>query len=112
MPQHWLNFLTLTIWDSRRNAGSWFDIAYPAFNLFEACCWFGLAIYVLRRALKHDRRPLEFAYASLWFIFGLTDVREAYAQQVVLILFKGVVLVGLLVVRRRVIRGHSGYGAF
>ncbi len=108
MPQDWRNIFAHTIWHSQHNRGNWFDVAYPAFNVVEALCWFGVALYVVRRAIKHNGSRFEFGYASLWFVFGLTDLREAYAQQIGLIAFKGLVLAALLLMRRRIIRRYPG----
>lgn len=108
MPLHWQDFFQHTIWHSQHNRGSWFDIVYPIFNLFEALCWFGVAGFVALRARRHNGLRIELFYAAMWFAFGVTDLREAYAQQVGLIVLKGVLLGVLVVMRRIVLRRYPG----
>lgn len=106
LPTDGMELLRHTWWHSQRNAGGWFDVVYPAFNIVEAICWFAVAVYVWRRARRHAGRRLEFLYAALWLAFGLTDLREAWAQQTWLILLKGCLLGVLLVLRRIVLRRY------
>ncbi len=106
-----LEFLQYIWWHSHRNAGGWFDVVYPAFNVVEAICWFCVATYVWRRARRHSGPRLEFFYAALWLAFGLTDLREAWAQQTWLILLKGCLLAVLLSLRRIILRRYPKHVA-
>jgi len=62
----------------------------------EAIAWFVIALYVLARFYRFRRTSLELAYAGLFVLFGLSDLRESYVVQPWLILAKGGVLAGLL----------------
>lgn len=108
MPLHWQDFCEHTIWHSQHTQGSWFDIIYPLFNLFEALCWCGVSVFIVLRARRHNGRCIELLYAATWFTFGLTDLREAYAQQVGLIVLKGLLLGILIALRRVVLRRYPG----
>lgn len=59
---------------------------------------------VLARYFRHRNSALEILYACAFFIFGLSDFREAYLLQPWLILAKGMNLLLLLWLRAVVIR--------
>ena len=83
----------------------WFSIPYHFFNLFEGSCWAILAGLVLRRLfLIHRRSSIELAYAAAFFTFGLTDFREAYELASWLVWLKLVNLIGLILLRRVVMK--------
>lgn len=82
--------------------------AYVLFNALEALAWLGLAGWVLVRALRHRRGPLEWAYAGSFLLFAMTDVAEIRAMPVWLLITKGVVLALILGLRRRVLRNYPG----
>lgn len=80
---------------------------YRGINLAEGACWVGFAVAVLVRRAKQpgDKRSgIELAYALAFFVFGLTDFREAVALQSWLIWLKLVNLVVLLWLRHRVMK--------
>jgi hypothetical protein len=54
---------------------------------------------VLIRYVKHRHSVIEVAYALAFFIFGLTDFREAYALESWLIWIKGLNLLVLIQLR-------------
>lgn len=80
------------------------DWSYRAFNLIEGLVWFVFAVLVLLRWHRSRRSRWEWAYASAFLAFGLTDFREAYAQSLGLLLIKGVVLTWLMLTRCRATR--------
>jgi len=82
-------------------------VIYRGINLIEGACWVGLAVAVLVRRAKQpedQRSSIEIAYALAFFIFGLTDVREAVSLQSWLIWLKLVNLITLLWIRHRVMK--------
>lgn len=78
--------------------------AYHWFNIAEGIVWCVLAALVVVRAVRRQRRPVEWWYAAAFAAFGLTDFREAIALHSWLIGLKGVNLVVLLWLRSVVIR--------
>ncbi|MEM9348516.1 MAG: hypothetical protein AAGB26_18255 [Planctomycetota bacterium] len=78
---------------------------YRGINLVEGLFWVGFTIVVLRRRAKQPeekRSGIELFYALAFFIFGLTDFREAVALQSWLIWVKLINLIVLLWLRKRV----------
>ena len=78
---------------------------YRGINLVEGLFWVGFTIVVLRRRAKQpsgQRSRIELFYALAFFIFGLTDFREAVALQSWLIWVKLINLIVLLWLRKRV----------
>lgn len=94
-----------TWWRFDQRDGSFFSIVYPAFNLVEGIAWLAMAGLVFARYRRHRHSRLEIWYALAFVAFGLSDFREAWAQQSWLLWFKLANLIGLLwlraVVRRR-----------
>lgn len=78
--------------------------AYWWFNIVEAILWCGVGIYILNRYLSYKKSYWELAYAGLFFIFGWTDIREVADLPVWLLLFKGLVLAGIIVARFYLVR--------
>lgn len=100
MSTEW--FLPWWIWQPETaGIGDW---SYRLFNLFEGVAWLVFGALVLFRWHRNRRSPWEWAYALAFAAFGLTDVREAYAQSLGLVLVKGIVLIWLLLMRRRAMR--------
>ncbi|MBI2824224.1 MAG: hypothetical protein HYX69_06020 [Planctomycetia bacterium] len=79
-------------------------VPYHWFNLFEGSAWLVFAAMVLVRHLRHRRSRLELAYALAFFMFGLSDFREAWVLESWLIWAKLVNLGILLWLRAIVIR--------
>lgn len=80
---------------------------YRGINLVEGACWLGFtAAVIIRRARqpKEKRSTVEWWYALAFFVFGLTDFREAVALQSWLIWLKLANLIVLLVLRRKVMK--------
>jgi hypothetical protein len=99
-----LEFLWIETWTYHPGDRSWFAIGYHAFNLFEGAAWFVFGVLVLRRYLIHCHSRLEVAYAATFFVFGLTDFREAFSMPLWLLGVKLFNLIGLLWLRRIVMR--------
>ncbi len=86
------------------------SVLYAWFNVLEGLAWMVIAGYVMVRFVRLRRSWWEVAYAGLFVLFGLSDWRESYVVQPWLILAKGVVLAGILLLRRYLIRRHyPGY---
>lgn len=98
------NLLTRALWEYQPATATLADGIYRGFNLLEGLAWCFLAMLVLARYYRHRNSALEILYASAFFIFGLSDFREAYLLQTWLILVKGVNLLLLLWLRAVVIR--------
>ncbi len=80
---------------------------YRGINLVEGMFWVGFAAAVLIRRAKQprdQRSTLELWYALAFFVFGLTDFREAVALQSWLIWLKLANLIVLLLLRKRVMK--------
>lgn len=78
---------------------------YRSINLIEGLFWIGfcVAVWVRRQRQPVDRRrPIEHWYALAFFVFALTDFREAVALQSWLIWIKLINLFVLLWLRKRV----------
>ena len=84
------------------------DYFLPPFNSLEACVWFICAAFVLRRNLMNRRCMLEYTYAGLFVLFGLTDVFELFGMSAPLIWLKLAVLVPLFWVRSVVLYRYEG----
>lgn len=83
------------------------DYCLVGFNLVEALIWFGCAAYVVRRNAMIHRSPLEWAYAALFVLFGLTDIVETLQVSSPLIWIKLFVLIPLFVVRSKVLGSYE-----
>ncbi len=95
-------------WDPR-SAGIG-DVAYRWFNLAEGAAWFVFGLAVLLRWSRYRNSSLEIAYAAAFVMFGLTDVREAWEQSLLLFALKGFVLAILLSLRRVIRRRYYAEG--
>lgn len=99
-----------TWWRWSPESADWFSRIYRWFNPCEAAVWFAFAWMVARRHWRFRRGgAMEVWYAVGFFGFGLTDVREAWAQQSWLIWVKAInllALLALLALRRVVIRRY------
>ncbi len=84
----------------------WFTHLYHWFNLLEGCAWLVVAGLILRRFLCHRKSRLEIVYAVAFVTFGLTDFQESLEQSSWLIWIKLVNLVGLILLRRRMMTKH------
>jgi hypothetical protein len=83
--------------------GFWVE-AYWWFNILEAIFWCAVGIYMLNRYLDNKKSRWELAYVGLFFLFGLTDVREVADLPVWLLLFKGSILAGIIITRTYLVR--------
>jgi len=81
-------------------------LAYRCFNLIEGLFWVGFAALVAKRWWHARQSWLEVAYALAFFVFGLTDFREAYVQSAPLVLAKGIVLALLWWLRRTILQRY------
>lgn len=97
---------TSTWWRYDPEDRSLFSVSYRTFNLIEGAVWIAFGVLVLRRFLKYRRSRTELWYAAAFFLFGLTDFREAYAMQSWLLCVKLGVLIALLWLRSIVMRRH------
>ncbi|MCA8995922.1 MAG: hypothetical protein KDA80_03025 [Planctomycetaceae bacterium] len=91
----------------RQQAGFW-GWLYHGFNIFEGTVWCVFAALVLKRWRQRHRAKWEPWYALTFFLFGLTDFREAYVQSAPLVLAKGVILALLLWQRHLIVRRTDG----
>ena len=89
-------------WDA--TSADTFSIGYHLFNLAESAVWFGVSIAILIRAARFRHSRWEWLYASAFFVFGLTDVVEAWQQSSLLIAFKLFNLVLLGFIRHRAMK--------
>lgn len=87
-------------------------LLYRWFNLIEGSFWLGFAALVLKRWWHEHKSWLEVAYAATFFVFGLTDFREAYVQSAPLVLAKGVVLALLWWLRRTILQRYYPHAWF
>jgi uncharacterized membrane protein len=92
-------FMFVELWRYSETLPTPYQPIYRTVNCVEALIWLGFAVAVVYRNRRHRRSSLELFYAGLFFIFAMTDVREMFVVQPWLILFKGLVLVGILWVR-------------
>lgn len=102
----WEIMFTRTWWRYSPGDGQWFTLLYHWFNIAEGVAWVVFAGLVLRRYLRNRRSSLELWYCFAFFIFALTDFREAWAQSSGLIWFKLLNLIGLFLLRRAVLSRH------
>jgi hypothetical protein len=93
-------------WTYRSGNPDWFEIPYHFFNLFEGVVWVTLSILVLGRFLKRPKSAIEVVYALAFFVFGLTDFREAYSLESWLIWVKAINLLVLIRLRSIVIKRY------
>lgn len=89
-------FMFVELWRYSEMEPTPYQPIYHWMNAVEALIWLGFAVAVLYRNRRHRKSSLELFYAGLFFLFALTDAREMFVVQPWLILFKGVVLVGIL----------------
>lgn len=101
-----MRWLTTRVWWAYDPQADWYAQPYHWINLVEGCAWLLLAALVLRRWSRGARSHVELLYALAFVTFGLSDFREAYVVESWLILFKGVNLAALLVLRWIVIRRY------
>ncbi|TFG50285.1 MAG: hypothetical protein E4H40_01620 [Candidatus Brocadiia bacterium] len=80
-----------------------FSLFYGPFNIAEAAAWYIIAGYVILRFLKNQRTPFEILYAASFVAFGTTDILEATSLPVWLLIAKGIILVSILLLRKKVI---------
>jgi hypothetical protein len=99
-------FMFVELWRYSADAPTPYQPIYRSINAVEALIWLIFAGMVLVRNRQHRRSSLELVYAALFFIFAMTDVREMYVVQPWLILFKGVILAGLLWARHVLCRKY------
>ncbi len=95
-------FMFVELWRYSATEPTPYQPIYRSINAVEALIWLGFAVAVLYRNRRHRKSSVELVYAGLFFIFAMTDVREAFVVQPWLIVFKGLVLLALLVVRQKV----------
>ena len=101
------DYLVFRTWWTYGSANTpWVEIPYHVFNLFEGTVWVVLSGLVLLRFLKSRHSTVEVVYALAFFVFGLTDFREAYALQSWLIWLKLANLLALLWLRAFVIKRY------
>ncbi len=94
----------LKIWWAYADApASTFSQVYRAINLVEGSIWCVLAALVLLGFVRHRKSGLELLYAGAFLTFGASDFREAIALETWLILAKGVNLIALVWLRRKVL---------
>jgi hypothetical protein len=79
------------------------DAIYAGFNLAEAAAWLACAVRVGWRGLRRPHGRIAAAYAAAFTAFAITDLIEADALTVGLLLVKGVVLLLILACRRIVV---------
>lgn len=98
--------LTYRIVDvSRENLGT-YRLFYVGFNAFEAVAWFTFASIVLCRWNRNRKSRREVMYSLLFLLFGISDVIEIVFYPLWLLLAKAIILAGLLLTRRHLIRVH------
>lgn len=86
------------------------DLIYSWFNVTEGIAWLAIALYVFRRYLVHQKTNLEIIYTLLFIVFGISDFWESYIVQLWLIMTKGLIFAGIIIVRFRLVRKHyAGY---
>jgi hypothetical protein len=83
---------------------TWTDIACRCFNFVEAAAWFVFAALVSIRWRRNRRSSLELWYVLAFVLFGISDVIETWSLTSWLLWWKGVNLVALFLLRRRVMR--------
>lgn len=101
-----VDLLTYHIVEVSHDEFDWFQIFYFGFNTVEAVAWFVFAILVLIRWAKNQKTALEIGYSLLFLLFGLSDVMEIISYPLWLLLAKAIILTGLLLTRRHLIRTH------
>jgi len=79
------------------------NVFYIVFNFIEAILWFGIAIYVLLRYIRNKKTGYELLYVLSFFVFGVTDIIEAWGMTLCLLLLKGVCLLAIFQGRKLVI---------
>jgi len=99
-----IDFLIRRTWWTYNPGSDWYAHPYHWINLIEGCFWLVFAGLVLKRYWRHRHSPIELLYAFTFLTFALSDFREAYVVQSWLILLKGVNLIGIIYLRRTVIR--------
>lgn len=102
-----LDILFLRVWwDYRTAADPLFADIYHYGNLLEGSAWLAMGVMVFVRYLRQRRSWIEIAYAAAFVAFGLSDFREAYRLESWLVLAKGINLVTLLCLRRRIVTDY------
>ena len=95
-----------TWWTYRSGGPASFEMPFRAFNLFERVVWVVFSGLVLRRYLRNRHSTTEVLYAMAFFIFGLTDFREAYVLQSWLVWVKLANVMLLLWLRAHIIKSY------
>jgi len=98
------DFLFRTLW--RYDPTATDAVIYSWFNVAEAVAWFAIAGYVLGRFAKYRRTGLEVVYGVTFILFGISDLWESYIVQPWLIGVKGLIFIGLVAMRMRLVRRH------
>ena len=103
----WLFVETWWTWDrAPGQALSLQDHLCRYFNIFEATAWFIFAILVFFRWLRYRRSATEIAYMIAFFLFGVSDIIEAWKLTSWLLWWKVLNLVVIFSLRRSMIRWH------
>ena len=83
----------------------WF---YVPFNTAEAAAWFGFAVFILGRYIRHRKSWYELLYAASFVLFGITGVIETHSTTLWLLGFKGACLLAILQGRKLVVGHYPG----
>jgi len=85
---------------------NFFASLYHYFNLAEAAVWFVLGALVALRFFRFRHSNMEIVYSIAFLAFGVSDVLEAWKLTSWLLWTKLVILLGLFMLRRHVIRTY------
>lgn len=100
----WLDLLWTRRWWEYRPDAPLYALLFPRyFNLAEFIGWEVCAGVVWWRDGRYRKSGIEVVYGLLFLVFGLTDLREAYALDSWLLWVKLINLIALFWVRRYVL---------
>ena len=93
----WYQFLNYKIIDTSSEVMSEYNWIYIPFNAIESMIWFFCSIRVWMKYRKNMDFPAKFIYSMAFLLFSLSDIIELSATTPLLLLFKGSIILILVV---------------
>lgn len=96
----WYLFLNYKLIDTSSEVMADYNWIYVPFNAIEALIWLFSAIHVFIKYRRNDYFSIKLIYAGSFFLFGISDIIELSATTPLLLLFKGTIILCLLICKK------------
>ena len=93
----WYLFLNYKLIDTSSDVMALYNWVYIPFNLIESVIWFFWSVRVIVKYKKFNQSLVKWIYSLSYFLFGISDVIELSATTPLLLLFKGAIILSLIV---------------